>query len=80
MVNDPAINAFALPGGYVGVHSGLMLATESESELAGVMAHEISHVTQRHISRAVFANQREQHPDDGRHAGRHPAGRGRRRR
>jgi predicted Zn-dependent protease len=58
VVNDSAINAFALPGGYVGVHSGLILATESESELAGVMAHEISHVTQRHISRAVFANQR----------------------
>lgn len=58
VVNDPAINAFALPGGYVGIHSGLLLATKSESELAGVLAHEISHVTQRHISRAVFANQR----------------------
>lgn len=58
VVNDPAINAFALPGGYIGIHSGLLLATNSESELAGVLAHEISHVTQRHISRAVFANQR----------------------
>lgn len=58
VVNDPAINAFALPGGYIGVHSGLILATASESELAGVLAHEVSHVTQRHISRAVFANQR----------------------
>ncbi len=58
VVNDPAINAFALPGGYVGIHSGLLLATSSESELAGVLAHEVSHVTQRHISRAVFANQR----------------------
>lgn len=58
VVNDPAINAFALPGGYIGVHSGLLLATANESELAGVLAHEISHVTQRHISRAVFANQR----------------------
>ena len=58
VVNDPAINAFALPGGYVGIHSGLLLASSSESELAGVLAHEISHVTQRHISRAVFANQR----------------------
>jgi predicted Zn-dependent protease len=58
VVNDPAINAFALPGGYIGVHSGLILATASESELAGVLAHEISHITQRHISRAVFANQR----------------------
>lgn len=58
VVNDPAINAFALPGGYIGVHSGLLLATQGESELAGVLAHEISHVTQRHISRAVYANQR----------------------
>jgi predicted Zn-dependent protease len=58
VVDDPAINAFALPGGFVGVHSGLVLATANESELAGVLAHEISHVTQRHISRAIFANQR----------------------
>lgn len=58
VINDPTINAFALPGGYVGVHSGLLLATANESELAGVLAHEISHVTQRHISRAVYANQR----------------------
>lgn len=58
VVDDPAINAFALPGGFIGVHSGLILATASESELAGVLAHEISHVTQRHISRAIYANQR----------------------
>jgi predicted Zn-dependent protease len=58
VVNDPAINAFALPGGYIGVHSGLLLATANESELAGVLAHEVSHVTQRHISRAIYANQR----------------------
>jgi predicted Zn-dependent protease len=58
VVDSPVINAFALPGGYVGVHTGLLLATKTESELAGVLAHEISHVTQRHISRAVFANQR----------------------
>jgi len=56
VVNDRAINAFALPGGYIGIHTGLLLATVNESELAGVMAHEIAHVTQRHISRAVFAN------------------------
>ena len=47
IVNDPVINAFALPGGYIGVHTGLILATKNESELAGVLAHEISHVTQR---------------------------------
>jgi predicted Zn-dependent protease len=58
VVDSPIINAFALPGGYIGVHTGLLLATKTESELAGVLAHEISHVTQRHISRAVFANQR----------------------
>lgn len=58
VVDDPAINAFALPGGFVGVHSALLLATTNESELAGVLAHEISHVTQRHISRAIYANQR----------------------
>ena len=58
VVNDPAINAFALPGGVIGVHSGLLLATETESELAGVLAHEIAHVTQRHISRAIYANQK----------------------
>lgn len=59
VVDDPAINAFALPGGYVGIHSGLMMATQNESELAGVMAHEISHVTQRHISRAIYASSRQ---------------------
>jgi predicted Zn-dependent protease len=58
LVNDPAINAFALPGGYVGMHTGLLLASQTESELAGVLAHEVSHVTQRHISRAIYANQR----------------------
>ena len=58
LVSNSAINAFAFPGGYIGTHTGLIMATENESELAGVLAHEISHVTQRHISRAVFANQR----------------------
>lgn len=58
VIDDSAINAFALPGGYIGIHSGLILATQNESELAGVMAHEISHVTQRHISRAIYASQR----------------------
>lgn len=53
-INDPSINAFAMPGGFIGVHTGLILSAESESELAGVLAHEISHVTQRHIARQVF--------------------------
>jgi predicted Zn-dependent protease len=52
VVKDRGINAFALPGGFVCVNAGLVLATASESELAGVLAHEISHVTQRHIARA----------------------------
>lgn len=57
-VNDPAINAFALPGGYVGINAGLILATQRESELAGVLAHEIAHVTQRHIAHRVEAQTR----------------------
>jgi predicted Zn-dependent protease len=59
VVEDPHINAFALPGGYIGVHTGLLEATRNEDELAGVLAHEIAHVTQRHIARAVHANQRQ---------------------
>jgi predicted Zn-dependent protease len=57
-VNDNQINAFALPGGYIGVNSGLLLATDNENELAGVLAHEISHVTQRHLARAAYDSQR----------------------
>ena len=57
-INDQNINAFAMPGGYIGVHSGLILSAQSESELAGVMAHEISHVTQRHIARQVFQSKK----------------------
>ena len=53
VVKDSAINAFALPGGFIGVNAGLLTATASESELAGVLAHEIAHVTQRHIARSV---------------------------
>jgi len=52
-VPDPQINAFALPGGFIGFHTGLILLAQNESELASVMAHEISHVTQRHMSRMV---------------------------
>lgn len=52
LLEDPQINAFAGPGGYIGVHTGLVLASESESELASVLAHEIAHVTQNHLFRA----------------------------
>src|SRR5574337_333065 len=54
-VNSPEINAFALPGGFVGVNVGLILMTQSESELASVLAHEITHVTQHHIARSIAA-------------------------
>ncbi len=53
LVLDPTLNAFALPGGYIGVHSGLIVAAQTESELASVLAHEIGHVTQRHIARML---------------------------
>lgn len=59
VVDDSHVNAFALPGGYIGVHTGLIEASRNEDELAGVLAHEIAHVTQRHIARAVHANSRQ---------------------
>lgn len=52
-LRDPQINAFALPGGYIGINSGLVVAAGSESELASVVAHEIGHVLQRHIARGM---------------------------
>jgi predicted Zn-dependent protease len=58
---DPVVNAFAIPGGYIGVNSGLITSTESESELASVVAHEIAHVTQRHIARAIAASEKSQY-------------------
>src|ERR1700704_78396 len=57
-IADPAINAFALPGGFVAVHTGLILLAQSESELASVLGHEITHVTQHHIARSI-GNQRD---------------------
>lgn len=56
IVQNPTINAFAGPGGIIGVHSGLISAARTESQLAGVLAHEIAHVTQRHIARAYAAS------------------------
>src|SRR5687768_12875892 len=58
-VRDDTINAFALPGGFIGVNYGLMLATRNEAQLAGVLAHEIAHVTQRHIARRVRSQGRQ---------------------
>ena len=52
-LRDATLNAFAMPGGYIGVHTGLIVAAQSESELASVLAHEIGHVTQRHIARML---------------------------
>ncbi|MBK1719893.1 M48 family metalloprotease [Thiocystis violacea] len=53
VIDQPVVNAFAGPGGNIGVYVGLILAAETESELAAVMAHEIAHVTQRHLMRGV---------------------------
>lgn len=53
VVDDPSINAFAMPGGNIGAHTGLLLSAQNESELASVVAHEIAHVTQDHIARMV---------------------------
>jgi predicted Zn-dependent protease len=58
VVQDPTINAFAAPGGYIGVHSGLIENAHTESELAAVMAHEIAHITQRHLARAFEQSSR----------------------
>lgn len=52
-LNDYSINAFAMPGGFIGVNSGLLLTVQSESELASVLSHEIAHVTQHHLARMV---------------------------
>jgi predicted Zn-dependent protease len=53
VIRDGTLNAFALPGGFIGVHTGLIVGAQTESELASVLAHEIGHVTQRHIARML---------------------------
>lgn len=57
-ISNPDINAFAFFGGHIGVHTGLISHADNESELASVLAHEISHVTQRHIARKISAQNR----------------------
>jgi predicted Zn-dependent protease len=54
VLKDPIVNAFAMPGGFIAIQSGLILATRNENELAGVMAHETAHVTQRHLVRQLI--------------------------
>ncbi len=62
LLNSPQINAFAAPGGIVGVNGGLLLHAKSEAEYASVMAHELAHLSQRHFARGVEAQQRMQVP------------------
>ena len=57
-IRDSTLNAFSMPGGYVGINTGLIEATHNESELAGVMGHEIAHVTQHHVARMIEAQSR----------------------
>lgn len=60
-IRDPQINAFALPGGYVGIHSGLVVSSDNESQLASVVAHEIGHVLQRHVARGMTQQKQSSH-------------------
>jgi beta-barrel assembly-enhancing protease len=60
IVDNPTINAFAVPGGVMGVHNGLFLWAQTEDEFATVIAHEIAHLSQRHFSRGVEFQQRQQ--------------------
>ncbi len=59
LLRDPSVNAFALPGGYLGVHTGLLATVSSADELASVLAHELSHVSQRHIARLLTQQSRQ---------------------
>jgi len=58
MLNNREINAFAFFGGHIGIHTGLIDAADNESELASVLAHEVAHVTQRHLARRMEAQQK----------------------
>ena len=58
VLRDPTINAFAMPGGFIGIHTGTILAAQDESELAAVLAHEIGHVVQHHVARSIAEQSR----------------------
>lgn len=58
IVDNPTINAFAVPGGVVGVHNGTFLVAENEAQLASVLGHELAHLSQRHFARGVEQQQR----------------------
>lgn len=60
LIRDNQINAFALPGGFIGVNTGLLLSAQGESEVASVLAHEIAHVTQHHIARLITQQKQSQ--------------------
>jgi predicted Zn-dependent protease len=58
VVDNQSLNAFAVPGGVIGVHTGLLVQAESEDEVSAVLAHELAHLSQRHFSRGIEAQQR----------------------
>ena len=60
IVDNPTINAFAVPGGIIGIHNGLLVWAQTEDELATVLAHEVAHLSQRHFSRGVEFQQKQQ--------------------
>src|SRR3546814_3912082 len=62
MMDDRQVNAFATVGGYIGVNAGLVLVADTEDEVAGVLGHEIAHVTQTHVLRSVERAQRDSVP------------------
>lgn len=63
IVNNPTINAFAVPGGVMGIHNGLLLEAETEAQFASVLSHELGHLSQRHFARSVEAQQRNYLPN-----------------
>ncbi len=63
IVDNQSINAFAVPGGVIGVHNGLLLHADTEAQLASVLAHELAHISQRHFARSVEAQKRSAIPN-----------------